>query len=70
MKITKTSIISGITRTLEIDVTIEQINRWENGELIQSCMPNITPDEREFIMTGITKDEWDSTFVEDDNPSF
>jgi hypothetical protein len=25
-------------------------------------MPNLTADEREFIMTGITPDEWDAAF--------
>jgi hypothetical protein len=30
--------------------------------LIQDAMPNLTSDEREFIVSGITKDEWDSVF--------
>ncbi len=38
---------------MEIDVTEEQIKTWENGQLIQNVMPELTPDEREFLMTGI-----------------
>jgi len=29
-------------------------------------MPDISADEREFIMTGITLDEWDAMFGEDE----
>jgi len=60
MKITRTSRISAETNVMEIDVTLEQIAEWEGGMLIQDAMPNITSDEREFIMTGITPQEWDS----------
>ena len=62
MLITKTSPFSGNTNVMEIDVTQEQIALWESGTLIQNAMPHLTPDEREFIMTGITSEEWDSAF--------
>jgi hypothetical protein len=39
---------------------------WENGTLIQLAMPNLTPDQREFIMTGVTSEEWADEFSEDD----
>ena len=66
MNITMTSIISGITRTKNIPVTKSQIYNWKiAGVLIQNAMPNISVDEREFIMTGITPEEWDSTFNEE-----
>lgn len=62
MKITRTSPISRLTRTLEIPVTNEQLEAWHEGALIQNAMPNLTADEREFIMTGITSEEWDAMF--------
>ena len=65
MKITRTSIVSGITRTKDISVTPEQLDSWANGSLIQEVMSNLTKDEREFIMTGITSKEWDSEFDPD-----
>jgi hypothetical protein len=49
---------SGIEHSMVIDVTEEQVERWERGMCIQHAMPNITDWEREFIMTGITPDEW------------
>ena len=62
MKITRVSPFSNKKTTLEIDVTARQIASWEKGELIQDAMPNLTPDEREFIKTGVTPDEWDDVF--------
>lgn len=67
MLITRKSVLSGIERTLEINVTQEQLENWMNGVLIQDAMPNLSPDEKEFIMTGITSDEWDEAFKEDEN---
>ncbi len=62
MEITKTSIHSGITRTLNLDVTAEEIANWKSGELIQAAMPRLNADEREFIKTGITSQEWEEIF--------
>ena len=62
MKITRVSPFSNKKSTLEIGVTARQIASWEKGELIQDAMPNLTPDEREFIKTGVTPDEWDDIF--------
>ena len=59
MLITNTSIATGITRTLELPVTPEQVNAWQSGALIQEAMPELTADQREFLMTGMTPDEWD-----------
>lgn len=67
MKITKTSTLSGKTRTREIDCTQEQINAWIGGELIQRAMPHLSDDDREFIMTGITQEEWDEEFGDDED---
>lgn len=64
MTVTKTSPFSGSTHTLDIDVTEAQIAAWQGGELIQRVMPNLTPDEREFLMTGITAKEWEEKFGE------
>lgn len=37
----------------------DDLFRYEMGMgLIQDVLPYLTPSEREFIMTGITEDEW------------
>jgi len=33
-----------------------------NGALIQDVYSQLNPDQREFIMTGITPNEWEATF--------
>ena len=65
MLITRTSPFSNNTNVMEIDVTEEQIALWESGVLIQNAMPNLSADEREFIKTGITPEEWDSAFSDE-----
>lgn len=62
MKITRKSPFTGTVNTMDIDVTDVQIERWKSGTLIQNAMPNLSADEREFIMTGITPEEWQATF--------
>jgi hypothetical protein len=64
MRILRTSPVSGKTRILDIDISQEQLTAWEQGELIQRAAPHLSEDDREFIITGITSDEWDSIFSE------
>ena len=58
MIISRKSTYSGIVRSLDLDITQEQLDMWNNGMLIQRAFPHLTADEREFILTGITKEEW------------
>lgn len=71
MKITKKSSLSGVEHTLDIDITEEQFQRVEmrffTKEKIQDILPNVSLGEREFLMTGITQEEWDETFNEIEN---
>jgi hypothetical protein len=62
MKITKVSGFTGKVHTLDIPCTQEQINEWQAGALIQRAMTNLTADQREFLMTGVTAEEWSETF--------
>ena len=64
MIIEKESPFSGNVNRMDIPVTLAQIETWKGGELIQRAMPYLSPDEREFLMTGITADEWENTFGE------
>jgi len=66
MEITRKSIFSGKESTMDLDVTEEQLIRWTHGELIQNVMPHLSDDEREFMMTGSTPEEWEEMFGDDD----
>ena len=65
MLITRKSLISGNINTMSLPITEEQYNAWEQGTLVQDAMPHLSPDEREFVMTGITPEEWADNFGEE-----
>lgn len=65
MKITRISTLTGDTHTMELDITQEQIDAHKNGAMIQHCMSNLTPDEREFYISGSTKEEWDAEWPDE-----
>jgi hypothetical protein len=67
MQITRTSIFSGNTNTMELNVTQEQLTAWESGVNIQVAMPQLNADEREFIKTGVTPTEWNELFGEEED---
>jgi len=62
MEITKVSQLTGKTHTFDLPITSEQIDKWKNGTPIQKVMPQLTPAQREFLMTGSTEDEWEMFF--------
>jgi hypothetical protein len=63
MKITKQSTLSGKTNTIDLDITNEQLVRYNKGiELIQIIFPNMNADDREFLISGITSTEWEDEF--------
>lgn len=62
MLVTKQSAITGIIRTLDLPITEDQLHRFNQGELVQRVFPDLTPDQREFLITGVVDEEWQSTF--------
>ncbi len=66
MQVTKRSNITGKTHTLDIDITPEQHQRWKDGELIQNVCPSLSKDDREFLISGSTKEEWEALFGKKD----
>ena len=59
MQITRRSPLTGKDNTRELDVTPAEYARWEAGELIQNAMPRLDADDREFILTGLVRGEWE-----------
>ena len=62
MEITRTSMITGATHTLEVNCTPEQVARWEAGVKIQDAMPDVPAPLREFVKSGVTPEEWNDMF--------
>lgn len=54
---------------MEIPVSIDRLEAWEEGvdkRVVQDAFPELTPDQREFLLTGISPEEWDTLFQEGD----
>ena len=74
MRISRKSMVSGKIHTMDLPVTREQLDEYFNGDahgrMIQDIFPDLDPSQREFIMTGITPEEWDSVFPEEEEHEY
>ena len=60
MLVKRKSILSGKLNEMELDITQDQLDRFMEGkELIQNIFPNLNGTEREFLISGMTGEEWD-----------
>ena len=62
MIIQRKSPLTGELNSREIDICQSQIDAWDGGMLIQDAMPDVSKDDREFIMSGSTHVDWDKMF--------
>ena len=58
----KQSAVTGHTNSMELPVTLSEIARHEQGELAQNVWPDLSPDHREFLISGVTPEEWITLF--------
>jgi len=64
-KITRVSPLNGKQNTLTLTATPAQWAEFDAGRprrCIQDVFPNMTPAEREFLLTGYTQADWDEMF--------
>lgn len=72
MLIKKRSQLTGKEHTMDIPLTEAQYAEFElkmsspNRPHIQHLLPQLTPSQREFLLTGITDEEWKDAFGEED----
>lgn len=62
---TRTSLISGKTRRRMYEATREQWRDFDEGAMIQHALPHLSDADREFIITGITEEEWNDSVKEE-----
>lgn len=62
------SFLSGkFNRMLIPGVTTEDLTNWKKRKLkVQDAFPRLTHDQREFLLTGATREEWDEHYREHD----
>jgi len=58
MKITRKSGLTGAINTRDLDITPKQYTQYLSGTLAQLAFPHLSADDREFLITGITPEEW------------
>ncbi len=49
-------------KTSMVDLERDKYRRWKSGEHVQVVWPEMSPDEREMLITGIHPACWDSMF--------
>jgi len=62
----KTSPLTGLVNYVTMEYDEEDYKAWINGTPIQDAMPYLSANEREFLMTGITSEEWEEAFGKED----
>jgi len=63
MKITKRSPRTGEDNTMDLPVTPQELAAWQKGPgLIQNMLPQLTSEQREFLLTGYTPEDWNILF--------
>ena len=45
----------------------EGLYRWQSGELIQNALPDVSLDDREFLISRICPKCWDDMFGEEED---
>lgn len=58
VSITGRSIHSG--KSVTIKVPLEGLRAYNRGALIQNAFPDLTPDERDFLLSGVGPGEMDA----------
>jgi hypothetical protein len=63
--------LCGSSKSMILDHSWSNINQawynWQqNGDLVQNAFAFLSPGEREFIVTGLSPEEWAETFKDEE----
>ena len=53
-------------KSYTVTVLRDEFIKWRNGGRIQECMPSLSDEDREALLTGICEDCWNKMYGEDD----
>jgi hypothetical protein len=70
MKISRKSALSHEVHEREIPIDAQKYAQWQAGALIgfvQDVFPHLSADDREFLLTGITPQEWQEAFGDEED---
>lgn len=60
VKLSGPCVFSG--KQYEVIVPEQHLQRYEGGELAQRAFPLLSPDQREFLISGVSPEGWAQTF--------
>lgn len=64
LSVKRTCPLCGKVQVIIVDA--EPYSKWRRGELmIQHALPDLTPDQREILLSGICPECWDKAFGEE-----
>lgn len=67
VRVHKQSCITGKHHSMVLPTRQGELEHWEkNMTLVQDAFPHFTPDQREFLISGSTPDEWNELFSEEE----
>jgi len=60
IQVTRQSILTRKMNTMELPILQEHLDMYDTigGLLVQNVFPNLSADQREFLINGVTPDEW------------
>ena len=69
IQVTRQSVLTRQMNTMELPISQEHLDIYDTvGDiLVQDAFPNLDKGQREFLISGITPQEWNKTFGEDDD---
>ena len=68
IQVTRLSALSRTYNTMELPISQEHLDIYDTvGDiLVQDAFPNLDKEQREFLISGITPQEWKDTFGEEE----
>ena len=68
IEVIRLSPFTGRINVMRVRVEQAGIDAYNRGERVQDAFPGLTPDEREFILTGTTPEDWEATYGNRESP--
>jgi len=66
VRVHKQSCITGNHNSMVLPTRQGELEHWEESmALVQDVFPHFTPDQREFLISGCTPEEWNKLFSEE-----
>ena len=64
----KVSMLTGKESCMVLPLRSGKIEHWlDSGTLVQDAFPQLSDDAREFLISGITPEEWKAAFPKGDD---